>query len=200
MAEAIAKIEDIIEDTGEGDRNMAQTGGNKTQADTAQAGCTIAQILEKMILHSGGNARDVNHFMKVWAYAKTIGELEHLDEETQFILEAAAAVHDIACPLCLEKYGNTNGEHQEKEGMPLVREFLQGSGIEESRIERIAWLVGHHHTYTGIDGMDYQILLEADYLVNADEMQDSREQIRNFRSRVFRTQAGIRLLESIFEI
>ena len=27
----------------------------------------------------------------------------------------------------------------------------------------------HHHTYTGVDGIDYQILLEADYLVNADE-------------------------------
>ena len=46
---------------------------------------------------------------------KTIGELEGIDKDTQFILEVAAIVHDIACPICREKYGNTNGKHQEKD-------------------------------------------------------------------------------------
>jgi hypothetical protein len=27
----------------------------------------------------------------------------------------------------------------------------------------IAFLVGHHHTFTGIDNVDWQILVEADY-------------------------------------
>ena len=69
---------------------------------------TIAQIMEKMIAFSEGNIHDITHLSCVWTYAKTIGELERVDEETQFILEVAAITHDIACPLCRKKYSNTN--------------------------------------------------------------------------------------------
>lgn len=65
-------------------------------------------------------------------------------------------------------------------------------------IARIAYLVGHHHTYEGVDGLDYQILLEADYLVNADESGYSRENILHMRDTVFQTKTGTALLESIY--
>ena len=64
----------------------------------------ISQIMEKMIAFSNGNLHDMNHLMCVWTYAKTIGELEGLDRKTQETLEIAAITHDIACPLCREKY------------------------------------------------------------------------------------------------
>ncbi len=64
---------------------------------------TIAQIMEKMIAFSEGNIHDITHLSCVWTYAKTIGELEGLDADTQFILEVAAITHDIACPLCRKK-------------------------------------------------------------------------------------------------
>ena len=54
---------------------------------------TIAQIMEKMIAFSEGNIHDITHLSCVWTYAKTIGELEGLDAETQFILEVAAITH-----------------------------------------------------------------------------------------------------------
>ena len=95
----------------------------------------IAQLTEKMIQRSKGNLHDINHFLKVYAYARTIGIREGLPAETQTILEAAALVHDIACPLCREKYGNTNGKHQEREGMVLAEEFLRDSGLSrEARV------------------------------------------------------------------
>ena len=130
---------------------------------------TIAQIMEKMIAFSEGNIHDITHLSCVWTYAKTIGELEGLDADTQFILEVAAITHDIACPLCRKKYGNTNGKYQEQEGAPLVREFLADTGMTAAQIDRVAYLVGHHHSPAQIDGIDYQILIEADYIVNASE-------------------------------
>ena len=160
----------------------------------------IAEITKKMIEYSQGNLHDINHFLKVYGFAKTIGECEGLDGETQTILEAAALVHDIACPLCREKYGNTNGKYQEKEGMPLTAKFLEGTGLSAEMTDRIVYLVGHHHTLTEIDGMDYQILIEADYLVNADESGYSRENIQNMRDKVFRTATGIALLKSIYGV
>ena len=84
----------------------------------------ISDAVEKMIAFYDGNLHDINHFLKVWAFAKTIGEQEGLDTRTQNTLELAAIVHDISCPLCREKYGNTDGKNQEEESAPLVEAFF----------------------------------------------------------------------------
>ncbi len=160
----------------------------------------ITQLMEKMIAFSNGNIHDIDHFVRVWNYARTIGALEGLDADTQYVLEVAAIVHDIACPLCREKYGNTGGRHQEEEGAPMAADFLKDSGMTPEQIERVAYLVGHHHTFTGIDGVDYQILIEADYIANATENGYSKNNVRNFAEKVFRTGAGLRLLKSIFGV
>lgn len=153
---------------------------------------TIAQIMEKMIAFSEGNIHDITHLSCVWTYAKTIGELEGLDADTQFILEVAAITHDIACPLCRKKYGNTNGKYQEQEGAPLVREFLADTGMTAEQIDRVAYLVGHHHSPAQINGIDYQILIEADYIVNASESGYDQQAIRTFMEHTMKTAAGIR--------
>ncbi len=160
----------------------------------------IAAIIEKMIIRSDGNIHDIDHLIRVWTYAKTIGELEGLDDECQFILEVAAVTHDIACPLCREKYGNTDGKHQEKEGGPLVREFLANTGMTKTQIDRVAFLVEHHHTLEGIDSADWQILVEADYIVNASENGYSGQSIRSFLEKAAKTQSGKKLIKAVFGI
>ena len=161
-------------------------------------GMTVSQIMEKMIAVSEGNIHDVDHFIRVWTYARTIGELESLDRETQYILEIAAITHDIACPLCREKYGSTNGKFQEAEGAELVRDFLSTTGMTEEQTGRVAYLVGHHHTYTDIDSMEYQILVEADYIANATENGYSRQNVENFMQKIMKTESGKRILKSVF--
>lgn len=158
----------------------------------------ISNIILKMVSNSNGNRHDINHFLKVYAYAKTIAECERLPDEEQQIVEVAAVIHDIACPLCREKYGNTNGKYQEAEGVILAREFLKDTGLPEKTTERIIFLVGHHHTLQGIDGIDYQILIEADYLVNADESGYSEANIQNALRNIFKTETGKTLLRSIY--
>ena len=159
---------------------------------------TVAQIMEKMLAFSEGNIHDIDHLIRVWTYARTIGELEHLDEETQYILEVAAITHDIACPLCREKYGNTNGKHQETEGVPMVEAFLRDTGMSLAQIERVKYLVGHHHTFNDIQEIDYQILIEADYIANASENGYSTKNIENFLEKIVRTEAGKQLIHDIF--
>lgn len=161
---------------------------------------SVSMILKKMIEYSDGNMNDIEHFVKVWGYAKCIGESEGLDKSTQYILEVTAIIHDIACPLCREKYGNTSGKLQEKESEPLIREFLSNSDIDENMIERIIYLVCHHHTYSNVDGLDYQILLEADYLVNAYESGYGRENIIHMYDTVFKTGTGRALLSSMYKL
>ena len=90
-----------------------------------------AAATEKMIGFYAGNRHDVAHFLKVWALARTIGELEGLDARTQEVLELAAVVHDIACPLCREKYGNTDGKNQERDYAILTLFLNCGLRISE---------------------------------------------------------------------
>lgn len=161
---------------------------------------TIAQILNKMIAASMGNIHDIDHFLRVWSYARTIGELEGLDPEAQYILEVAAITHDIACPLCREKYGNTNGKHQEQEGAAMVRTFLAGTGMTETQIARVAYLVGHHHTLQNIHGMDYQILIEADYIANASENGYGKQSVVHFLDTTMKTASGKRIAASVLGI
>ena len=154
--------------------------------------------MQKMIAYSDGNLHDIAHFIKVHSFARTIGILEGLGDSDQKTLEIAAILHDIACPLCREKYGNTNGKYQEKEGGPLTQNFLKDFDLPDKVKTRIIFLVSHHHTYTDVEGLDYQILLEADFLVNADESAMSTEAIENAREKIFKTKSGIDLLEKIY--
>ncbi len=158
----------------------------------------IAKATEKMLDFYKGDLHDIDHFLKVWALAKTIGESEGLDAHTQQVLELAAVVHDIACPLCREKYGNTNGKNQELESPPLVDAFLSDLPVSAQDAARVSWLVAHRHTYTDVDGPDHQILLEADFLVNAGESGFAPSAIQNARARLFRTPTGLRLLNSMY--
>lgn len=162
----------------------------------------VAKAVSKMVafyeMESQVVVHDVNHFMKVWGFARTIGILEGLDPVTQETLELAAVAHDIACPLCRRKYGQADGRHQELEGEGLTRQFYEEIHLPEEQLERICYIVAHHHSFSGVQGLDYQIMLEADFLVNAGESEVSLDGILNFREKVFRTETGIRLLNQMY--
>lgn len=123
----------------------------------------------------------------------------NLNPELQKLVEVTAVVHDIACPLCRVKYGNTNGKHQEEESAALLEEFFKDSDLPKEFTDRVSYIVSHHHTIDGIDGIDYQIMIEADYLVNADESNFSGNNVRNMLEKVFKTETGKFLLKSMYQ-
>lgn len=153
-----------------------------------------------MISHDEGDARRIQHFIKVHAFSRILGLQENLDEATLFTLEAAAYVHDIGIRPSEEKYGSCNGKLQEQEGPAPARELLTKLDFPEEVTERVAYLVGHHHTYTDIDGIDYQLLVEADFLVNAYEDHLSESAIRTCIEKVFRTKSGITMCKEMFRL
>ena len=159
---------------------------------------TLALLAMKMIDYDAGDRRRINHFFKVTSYARTIGEREQLDESTLFILTAAALTHDIGIKVSMEKYGNCDGPHQEKEGPPIAEKMLSGLSFDRAVIDRVCWLIGHHHTYTDVNGIDYQILIEADFLVNLDEGGASPETIAHVRKTIFTTKTGLAIFDRLF--
>ena len=98
----------------------------------------------------------------------------------------------------LEKYGNCNGKLQEKEGHAVAREILEN--LDYKNINRILFLIGHHHTYINVSGLDYQILIEADLLVNFEEENTSKEDIKKVYENIFKTKTGKEFCREIFDI
>lgn len=156
------------------------------------------ELLQRMIEFDAGDAKRIQHFLKVYEFASLIGQLEKLPAAQQQVLELAAIVHDIGIHAAEQKYASTAGTYQEREGQPLAEEMLRAAGCGEAVVQRVGFLVGHHHTYDTVDGPDYQILLEADFLVNAYEDQLSPQAIHAVRDKVFRTDSGRKLLDTIY--
>ena len=119
----------------------------------------INKLTTEMIKYYKGDPKRINHFLKVFSYSKFIGMNENLDEKTQFILETAALVHDIGIKISEEKYNSSSGKYQEIEGPAMAQKMLENLNYDKDIIERVCYLVGHHHTYNSINGMDYQILV-----------------------------------------
>ena len=158
----------------------------------------ISSLIDEMIAYDKGDPRRIQHFIKVHDFARTIGQLEGLDDDTLYILESAAVVHDIGIHVCEEKYGSCEGKLQEKEGPALAKEMLERLGYEHEVIDRVCYLVGHHHTYTNIDGVDYQILVEADFLVNMYEDEVSSDAVRKAYQNIFKTESGRKICRNMF--
>ena len=160
---------------------------------------SMSKLISAMMKHYS-DVRLSEHALKAYAYAQGIGAGEGLPETELFILSAAAILHDIGIPRAIKLHGSAKGEFQEKEGALLVPEILEQAGIY-TITERVAWLVGHHHSYE-FAGQDIllQILMEADYLVNFAEGNRPVDTIREVRENFFKTETGKEYIAALFSL
>jgi HD superfamily phosphodiesterase len=160
----------------------------------------LSNLILEMINFNAGEPGLIQHFIKVHEFSKLIGSMEGISEDRMEVLEAAAIVHDIGIIVCMEKYGKCDGKLQEQEGPAYAEELLNKLGFKQEVTERVSYLVAHHHTYSNIDGIDYQILVEADFLVNLYENQSSEEAIQNTYNTIFKTESGRKVCSQMFKI
>ena len=158
----------------------------------------LDDLFMDMIAYYDGDPKRIQHFTKVHSYARLIGIGEELDDASLFILEAAAYTHDIGIRVAEEKYGRCDGKLQEQEGPIIAQKMLSQLGFENYIVERICFLIGHHHTYDNIDGLDYQILVEADFLVNLYEDDAGNRAIDKAYKRIFKTETGKKIFRLMF--
>lgn len=155
-------------------------------------------LIGKMIDYYEGDPKRVQHFLKVYEFARLIGDAEELPKNTLTVLKTAAIVHDIGIKVSEQKYDSSAGKYQEQEGPAIAEPMLRACGYEEEMIDRVLFLIAHHHTYNQIDGIDYQILVEADFLVNLFEDNSNRQVAENVKENIFRTKTGLWYLEKMF--
>jgi len=54
----------------------------------------------------------------------------------------------------------------------------------------VCHLIGNHHSYQKIDDIDFQILVEADFIVNIFEDEMKRSKIESVVNKYFKTNSG----------
>ncbi len=116
------------------------------------------------------DVRFVDHTLKVLSHGEEICNGENMDDLfINSIVTLGCIFHDIGIPEAVRKYSSMESEYQEKEGPAVARKLMTEIGIRPDITERVCYIVGNHHTQEKVDGIDFQIIWEADFLVNVQE-------------------------------
>jgi HD superfamily phosphodiesterase len=130
--------------------------------------------------------------------AAVIGKDLRFDSFSRDVATFAAILHDVGIPEAERKHGSSAGPYQEAEGPPIARRILSGLGAAEDIIERVCFIIGRHHSYDAVDGEDFQIIVEADFLVNIFEGSMARDAVESVEEKTFRTETGKKLLRTMY--
>ena len=123
----------------------------------------MSELTNKTIMamteYCSGDLKHISRFIKVHSFAKLIGETEGLDAKTMDILELAAVLCGI---------GDKNSE-EVPDKAALAGNILKNITDNIELKERVRFLVSHNSSFDNIDDISRRILLEADFLVKAEE-------------------------------
>lgn len=156
-------------------------------------------VLLEMKTYFGVDEKRINHALKVLDHAEEIASAEGAVDGTLLaVIIYSAILHDIGIHEAEKKYNSSSGRYQEIEGPPIAERILSELKIERALIDRVLYIVGNHHTLKKIDNIDFQILWEADLLVNLEEMNlESGSNYFAQMSKTFKTEKGIEKLRKL---
>lgn len=158
------------------------------------------KLTEAAIRYDSGDPKRIQHFIKVYSFAMLIGKKELLSDIEMKTLGAAAILHDIGIHEGERLFGRNDGAIQQQLGPDIAQKIMSETGGYDDVCERVKFLIAHHHTYGLSEGVDLQILIEADFIVNLYEDNASADAVKNAYDRVFATESGKKLFADIFGI
>jgi putative nucleotidyltransferase with HDIG domain len=155
------------------------------------------RISFEMKRYFGTDFKRVNHALKVARYAEHILKVEGGDP---LVILGAAYLHDIGIHEAERRHGSSAGHYQETEGPAIAREILQRLNVQKEVTDEICDIISHHHSPKGGETLNFQILYEADWLVNIEEegIAKDREKTEKLIGKAFRTSAGRRLAKELY--
>lgn len=155
----------------------------------------LEKAIEEMKLAFKDLPYGIEHTTRVLENAGYILNGEAVSGPARETVFLAAVLHDIGAVEAQRKYGSLEGHFQELEGPPVARSILERIGTPANITERVCYIVAHHHTPAKIDGLDFQILWEADLLesLQAGAEKEERHTLRQKVLDNFRTASGRRL-------
>lgn len=157
------------------------------------------RIAQEMGRYFASDKKRVNHALKVAQYAEEILKMEG---GNPLVVLGAAYLHDIGIKRAEEKYGSSAAEYQEQEGPEVAREILTKLNVQRPIIEEICDIIAHHHHPRSKESLNFQILYEADWLVNLEEngLINETDKVKEIVEKHFKTVTGKRLAKELFNL
>lgn len=144
----------------------------------------VNRVALRMKNYHHGDADKVQHFVRVYTLAKTIGELEKLNEDELEYLELAAVVHNVS----------------DDDPVTAVKDILRSCGVEDEVNMHVCHIVGNMENYDHISSLDHQIFIEARMIVEFKEQGTPSDEIVRFAEKRFITNYGRMFLKRAFDI
>lgn len=150
------------------------------------------RVIEEMKQVFEGFPLQIQHTFNVLKYADEIMAGENVSEVQREFISIVVVLHDIGVIEAKRKHGSSAAPYQEKEGAIIAAQILEKIGYSETNSERICYIVGNHHTSSKIDGLDFQILWEADLLENLKtrDVINDRDKLKEVIDKNFKTTTG----------
>jgi len=152
-------------------------------------------VLEEMKKVFKDHPSQIEHTFNVLDYANNIMEGEQVEADDREFISIVVILHDIGVIAAIRKHGSSDAPYQEKEGAVVARKILEKVGHNPNTIDRVCYIVGNHHTFSKIDGIDFQILWEADLLENLKtrDVIKNKEKLKEVIDKNFKTSTGKKL-------
>lgn len=173
-----------------GDKAYAQYLQNKS--------ITIRErLIKELEGYFGDDEKRIRHAKAVMNFAE---ELLREEKADWHIVIPASILHDIGIKEAERKYESSAGHYQEKEGPPIAKKILLKIGLKKDEIDEICEIIAHHHSPGKINTQNFNILYDADWLVNLkDEVNiKDRAKLEEVINKVFLTKAGKGIARRIY--
>ncbi len=161
----------------------------------------VQQVKELITKYFTNDEKRLNHALTSLKFAEEISFLEKVNKKDTLIIQLASLLHDIGIKEAEAKNMSPRGKTQEEEGKVIAEKILTELNIEPAILERVVFIVQYGHTFDRINGLDFQIVWEAEMLVNIVERNLTKwpEHYPNML-RTFRTEAGKQKLKEIYGV
>ena len=156
------------------------------------------RISSEMRKYFGPDMKRVNHAVKVAQYAEDILKIEG---GHPLVVLGAAYLHDIGIKEAEKKYGSASVEDQEKEGKAIAEDILMKLNVQRGIVNEICDIIGHRHHPREKETLHFQILYEADWLINMEEngLSKDPEKVQEIIGKNFKTMTGKKLAREFLE-
>jgi hypothetical protein len=195
-APAVAKsIRELIEDE-KAKKERQKKAKEQKRKEKARYAEKLKPVIEDMQVIFSSVPYGIDHTLKVLENARQIIRAEKTNWQSAVIVELASVLHDIGAVEAQRKHGSMEGRFQEQEGPAIALGIMKKHDYEQPIIDRVCFIIAHHHTPEKIDGMEFQILWEADLIENMQVMEDIIKNaglLKQFISDNFKTDSGKKL-------
>ena len=149
------------------------------------------RVAIEMKKYFGKDFKRIGHASRVARYAQNIANQEGGD---MAVILAAAYLHDIGIHEAEKKYNSSAAKYQEIEGPPIARQIMEKLGANQTLIDEVCDIVGHHHHPRDSETLNFKILYDSDLITNLEELHKEKpitsERLTQIINKSFLTEHG----------